>query len=104
MGIFKSLFQDNQELEEPEFMPDPTEVPKELLDAEDRCPNVKFVKSCRAFFDKKGFLSAAQRNALTYSGTPNRRYNQGNGYSPDYFEDRLEQADFGDNPFDPDRE
>ena len=53
-----------------------TEAPKELLDAEDRCPEVKFVKSCREFFERRGFLSEAQRNALTFSGTRNRRYRQ----------------------------
>lgn len=105
MGFFKRLFQDKQELEEePEFMPGPIEAPKELLDAEDRCPEVKFVKSCREFFDRRGFLSGAQRNALTYSGTPNRRYRQSNGYKASYYEDSTELADRGDNPFDPDRD
>jgi hypothetical protein len=85
MGIFKSLWTDmfdrGEPLPEEEDMPD-NPVPQELLDAEDRCPNVKFVKSCRAFFEKRGFLSDAQKNALRYAGTKNRRNNYWNGYEP----------------------
>lgn len=77
MGRTKSYFQEQEELNgEDEFLPDAPDAPQELLDAEERCPEVKFVQSCRAFFDARGFLSAAQRNALTYAGTPNRRRRQ----------------------------
>lgn len=101
MGFFKQLFQDlfeRGELSEgPEYDgPDNpvSSVPQELLDAETRVPHANFVKSCRAFFEKRGFLSVAQRRALTYAGTPNRRYRQFSDYD----------GEFGDNPFDPDRD
>lgn len=62
-------------------------VPQELLDAEERCPDVKFVQSCRKFFNSKGFLSESQRRALTFSGTPNRRARQ---FGFDNYEDGKE--------------
>jgi hypothetical protein len=83
VGIFKSIYTENMEsadMEDPS-MPE-NEAPKELLDAEERCPEVKFVKSCREFFDRRGFLSVAQRNALRYSGTPYRRQRQHYGDEP----------------------
>lgn len=86
MGIFKRLWQEwiesGEPLPEEEDMPEDP-APQELRDAESRCPDVKFVQSCRAFYEKRGFLSAAQRNALRYTGTPNRRYNYENGYDPE---------------------
>ncbi len=89
MGILKRIWQDLFESNpEPEFFPDAPpmsgleEGPQELLDAEARCPESKFVQSCRDFFDDRGFLSAKQLNALTYSGTPNRRRQQFNGWDP----------------------
>lgn len=60
-----------------------TEVPQELLDAENRCPEVKFVQDCREFFNQRGFLSVKQRSALTFSGTPNRRHRQFCGWDPE---------------------
>lgn len=101
MGFFKWLFTEQQEQADPsDDMPESEPVvPQELLDAERRCPNVKFVNSCRAFFEKRGFLSAAQRRALTFSGTPFRRERQfgytdykGNEYdgAGDYNEDADE--------------
>lgn len=108
MGVFKSLWSDLFGDEEPDFQPDPPEdlVPKELRDAEARCPEVKFVQSCRAFFNRRGFLSASQRYHLRYSGTPNRRYNQSYENDPEYVvdPDPRDSVDYGDNPFDPDRD
>ena len=69
-------------------------TPQELLDAEAR-HNSKFVQSCRNHFESKGFLSEAQLEALTFSGTPNRRARQ---FHYDYADT------YGDNPFDPDRD
>lgn len=86
MGFFKNLWQELWESGEPlpeeEDMPEDN-APQELKDAEARCPEVKFVQSCRKFFNERGFLSAKQRDALRYSGTKNRRYNYSNGYEPD---------------------
>jgi hypothetical protein len=90
MGFFKSLWTELWESHEPlpeeEDMPEDN-VPQELKDAEARCPDVKFVQSCRAFYEKRGFLSAAQRNALRYTGTKNRRRNYSNGYEPEVDQD-----------------
>lgn len=87
MGFFKQIWQDlfeRGELPEgPEFDGPKDEAPQELRDAENRCPDVKFVKSCRAFYTRRGFLSEVQRNALRYAGTKNRRSNYWSGYEPD---------------------
>lgn len=87
MGVFKrlwqELFESGEPLPEEMDMPEPEDnAPQELKDAEKRCPDVKFVKSCRAFYEKRGFLSDRQRNALRYTGTRNRRYNYWAGYDP----------------------
>lgn len=81
MGLFKGQRQENMENMEPE--PEYYDDPQELLDAEERCPEVKFVKSCWAFYNKKGFLTGNQKNALKYAGTPNRKYRQRSGYDPE---------------------
>lgn len=79
MGFFKRLWDDMREAEEPgpecDRQPTPG-APQELIDAENRIPDCKFVQSCRNFFEDRGFLSAKQRRALTFSGTPNRRRRQ----------------------------
>lgn len=91
MGIYKSIWADEMDHSAPQEEPGPDEpeAPKELLDAERRCPNVKFVKSCREFFERRGFLSDAQKRALTFSGTSFRRARQFNHFTPydDDFED-----------------
>lgn len=90
MGIIKKLEQElienhiyDESMNGPEFDGPDDSTPKELLDAEERCPEIKFVQSCRAFFEKRGFLSVAQKRALTFSGTPNRRSRQFGWESPD---------------------
>lgn len=87
MGRFKTLWTEAQELlgDLLDDMQDGDEPgPKELIAAEKRCPDVKFVKSCREFFNKRGFLSEKQRNALTYAGTPNRKRRYFCGDDPQY--------------------
>lgn len=101
MGFWKKWWEgsvENGDGEMPELMPEPPKdwAPQELKDAEKRCPDVKFVQSCRSFYEKRGFLSNAQLDALRYSGTPNRRKRQFWRNEP------LTQDE--DNPFDPDRD
>lgn len=87
MGVIKSLESERLETEEetgPDIDHPENEVPTELLAAEARCPQVAFVKSCRAFFNKRGFLSEKQRNALRYAATPHRRTRYWNGMDPIY--------------------
>jgi len=84
MGRMKSQLIDDIEAGEPDpyddnddYFGEPEDpTPKELLDAEQRVPHSAFVQSCRAFFDKRGFLSDKQKRALTFAGTPNRRQRQ----------------------------
>ena len=100
MGFWKKCWEALEGIGEdkmPEPTPEPPKdwAPQELKDAEKRCPDVKFVQSCRSFYEKRGFLSNAQLDALRYSGTPFRRRNQAYGYDPIIDED---------NPFDPDRD
>jgi len=101
MGIFKNIFQalfENGELPEgPDHDGPDNPTPQELLDAEDRCPDVRFVKSCRAFFEKRGFLSDKQKRALTFAGTRNRRSRQFHG---DYYQRREDDESMGIDPWD----
>ena len=45
-------------------------APVELKNAENRFPNSKFVKGCREFYIKRGFLSEKQRRALDSVSAP----------------------------------
>ncbi len=68
---------------------------KELEAAERRTRGTgcKFVTSCRAFMEKRGFLTAKQIHALTFAGTPNRRERQ---FSPWGGDDEQEPGYFDD--------
>ena len=82
VGRMKDQVIDAMEAGEPDLYDDDfgdmpeDEAPKELKDAEERVPHSAFVQSCRAFFEKRGFLSDKQKRALTFAGTPNRRRRQ----------------------------
>lgn len=104
MGFFKRLWTEmweSGEIEDAQFEPEPPidNAPQELKDAEKRCPDVKFVQSCRAFYEKRGFLSDKQRNCLRYSGTPNRRHRQFYGHEPSHEDGRDMDEAMGFDPW-----